>query len=457
MTGDCLGDTESVGRELIALAWPILCSGLLGVLDASVNVMWVGKELGEVGVAALTNANLVWILLFAAAFGLSLAGAVWIGRSLGGGDLEGAKVALGTMVSASGLLTLVCVPPLMIWAHALLGCLGTPRDSLPEGVTYLRTLLLSVPLTCLNWAVISALQAAGDSKPGLYLMIGSLVLDAALNPILIVGVGVLPALGIEGSALATLASQAIGLGALLSLLYGTDHVLCLRRTEVGLLRIDWKRVIALFRQGGPMAVQFLWASIEEMVIISLVNRFGTDITAAYGAMIQIWNFISIPAVAIGGAVTTVIARNVGAGRWDRVRKSARLALAYGVLATGVLAALVELFGSWAYGLFLPGSSASLAFAGEINREATWSLVFLAGYTIWVGVLRAIGSVWTSLGISAAVLAVRFPVTAILAGHSHPQVIWWSFPASAATTVALAGLGYIGLRSQPRLIGTATEQ
>src|SRR6185437_10611779 len=119
----------SVGRALLSLSWPILCSGLLGVLDASVNAVWVGRELGDVAFAALANANLLWALLFAAAFGVSMAGAVQIGRSLGAGDIPSAKAAIGATVFACALVSVLCIVPMVVGAREMLELLGTPTVS----------------------------------------------------------------------------------------------------------------------------------------------------------------------------------------------------------------------------------------------------------------------------------------------------------------------------------------
>lgn len=445
----------SVGPSLIALAWPILCCGIAEVFDASINVMWVGRELGDVALAALSNANLLWGLVFVAAFGVTIAGTVWVGRSLGEGDVQGAKVAVRIMVGTSIVVSVACGLPMIVWPHFLLECLGTPAVALPQAVVYLRILLLAVPAMYVNAAVIATLQAAGDSKMAFYLAVAGVLIDAALNPVLILGVWPFPALGIAGSALATLISQIMRLTALLIQVYGTGHPMRLLGDELNFLRMDWIRVMALIRDGGPMAAQALWPSAERMLMISLVNRFGADVTAAYGAVVQLWNLIMMPGAALGVAITAIVAQNMGAGRWDRVRSATRFGLMQGVLATVVLVALVETLSAPICGIFLPAGSPALAFAAQINREATWSLVPLGGYMVWVGVLRAMGSVWAPLGISGLVLAVRFPVTAALLGRWQTHAIWWSFPASAAATAVLAALhAYWGAARARRAAGLA---
>ncbi len=428
-----------IERELVSFAWPILCSELLSVLDTSVNSMWVGHELGDVAFAALSNANLLWMVLFASALGVSMAGAVRIGHSLGRGDVESAKKTLGTTMSLSAVVSVLWILPMEIWTRPLLQCFGTPVESLRQAVSYLQILLLSVPMSYLYVAVMAALRAAGDSKTAFIFSGLSVAMDVALNPFLIIGLGPIPPFGIAGAALATLGSQAIGLTALVIYLYQRRHALCLYRRDVGLLCLDPRIAGLLFAQAVPMAVQFLWGPIEGMLIISLVNRFGPDTTAAYGAVMQLWNVIIMPAVALGVAVTSMVAQNIGAARWDRVRRATHLGLAYGLFVTAVLVAVAEVLDWRIFSLFLRVGSPAIVIASQINHEATWPVFIFGGYVVWVGVLRAIGVVWAPLVMSIGILVVRFPVTEALLGYWHAQAIWWSFPASAGATGALAVL------------------
>jgi putative MATE family efflux protein len=401
--------------------------------------MWVGRDLGDVALAALSNANLLWIALFAASFGVSMAGAVQIGRNVGKGDVEAARAAVGTTLSVSGAISILCVLVMEVSVRPLLKWLGTPGLSVPQAVEYLRVLLLSVPLSYLYGAAIEALRAAGDSKTAFQFSCISIATDVLLNPCLIRGIGPMPALGIVGSAIATLISQGVGLIGLVGCMYRRKHPLCLRGRDIGLLRIDRAIGGVLLRQGSPMAAQFLWGTVESLAIISLVNRFGVDTTAAYGAFMQIWNLISMPAVALGVATTSILAQNIGAMRWDRVRAATHLGLAYGVLISAVLVMLAEVLDWRAFRLFLPDGSPALVIANQINREATWAVIAYGGYAVWVGVLRAAGIVWAPLIISFGVLAVRFPAVDALLRDWHAQAIWWSFPASTMATGALAVL------------------
>ena len=109
----------------------------------------------------------------------------------------------------------------------------------------------------------------------------------------------MPRLGIAGSAFATFIAQTISLTAMVRHLYRRRHLLCLHGEEMRFLRIDWSLAGALLRKGMPMGGQIMVMSLSGVLMIALVNRFGVDTTAAFGAALQIWNYIQMPAFAVG--------------------------------------------------------------------------------------------------------------------------------------------------------------
>src|SRR5262249_61053603 len=104
--------------------------------------------------------------------------------------------------------------------------------------------------------------------------------------------------------------------------------------------------------GGQMLV----LALSGVLMISIVDRFGVDTAAAYGASLQLWNYVQMPTLAVGMGVSAMAAQNVGARKWDRVASIARVGVLYSVLLTGTVIMLLELFAGHAYALFLPPGS-----------------------------------------------------------------------------------------------------
>jgi putative MATE family efflux protein len=324
----------------------------------------------------------------------------------------------------------------------ILVAMRTPADSLPLAIAYMRVIFLALPCLYMYAFVMSVLRGAGDSKTPFYFMLLSVAIDIGLNPVFMFGVGPIPRLGIAGSALATFVSQAISLTALIVHLYRRRHLLVLHKDELALLRLDRTIVGALVKKGIPMSAQMLVLALSGVLMISIVDRFGVDTAAAFGASLQLWNYIQMPALAVGMAVSAMAAQNVGARKWDRVASIARIGVLYATLMTGTAILVLELFAEHAYALFLPQGSVAMEAAAHINRIATPSFVFFGITMVLFGVVRATGAVMAPLLVlTISLLAVRIPLAGAFTDHWGADSIWWSFPLSSAFAAALAVLYY----------------
>ncbi len=430
----------SISRGMVTFALPILYANVLQSLNTSINSIWVGRFLGEAALTATSNANVVMFLLIGAAFGIAMAATILIGQRIGSNDIAGARRAVGTSASFFAGISVLMAVAGQILAVAVLRAMHTPAPSLPLAVAYMRVMFLALPSLYMYAFVMAVLRAAGDSRTPFYFMLLSAGLDVTLNPVFIFGLGPAPRLGIAGSALATVIAQTVALAALVIHLYRRRHLLCLRREEFALLRIDWQLARTLVRKGVPMSAQMLVISLSGVLMIALVNRFGVATTAAFGAALQIWNYIQMPAFAVGQAVSAMAAQNVGARKWDRVNRIAATGVLFGVAITGTVIVAIELLNTRVFGLFLPPGATALAVATHLNRIATPSYLFFAIAMILFAVVRSTGAVIAPLLImTVALLLVRFPVADALLGRYHAEAIWWSFPISSVLAAILAGL------------------
>src|SRR5882757_6491982 len=365
----------SISRGLFRFALPILFANVLQSLNGSVNSIWVGRFLGEAALTATSTANTVMFLLIGASFGITMAATILVGQSTGARDLAETKRVVGTSASFfAGISVAMAVIGLLV-CEPLMVAMKTPADSLPLAVAYMRVIFLALPCLYMYAFVMSVLRGAGDSKTPFYFMLLSVAIDIALNPVFIFGLGPIPRLGIAASALATFVAQAVRLIALIRHLYRRHHILCLHHGELALLKVDWSVVATLVKKGVPMSAQMLVLSLSGVLMITLVNRFGVDTAAAFGAALQIWNYIQMPAFAVGMGVSAMTAQNVGAGKWDRVPRIARVGVLYSVLLTGSIVLLIELLDRAVFGLFLPAGSAALGIATHMNRIVTGSFIF----------------------------------------------------------------------------------
>ncbi|HEY1889793.1 MAG TPA: MATE family efflux transporter [Steroidobacteraceae bacterium] len=432
----------SIGRGMVLFALPILYANVLQSLNASVNSIWVGRFLGEAALTATSNANVVMFLLIGIAFGIAMAATIIVAQRIGASDIRGARHAVGTSATFfAGISVLMAIAGLTL-SPALLTAMKTPPQSFPLAVAYMRVIFCALPSLYMYAFVMAVLRAAGDSKTPFYFMLLSVGLDISLNPLFIFGLGPVPRLGIAGSAFATFIAQTVSLVAMVCYLYRRGNLLCLRGEELRFLRVDWRLAGALLRKGLPMSGQISVMSLSGVLMIALVNRFGVDTTAAFGAALQIWNYIQMPAFAVGQAASAMAAQNVGAAKWDRVNSTAALGVIFCIAITGSVILVLELLGAPAFSPFLPAGSAGLAIAAHLNHIATPSYLFFAISMVLFATVRSTGAVMVPLVImTVSLLLVRFPLADALLPRYHADAIWWSFPISSALAAFLAALYY----------------
>jgi putative MATE family efflux protein len=288
-----------------------------------------------------------------------------------------------------------------------------------------------------------ALRGAGDSLTPLWFMIVAVVLDSGLNPVFIRGVGPLPALGIAGSATATLVANYAALLGLLGYMYFRDLPLRLRRREIRYLLPDRSILKTIVTKGLPMGIQMVVISMSALALVGLVNREGVDTTAAFGVAMQLWTYVQMPAMALGAAVSAMTAQNIGADRWDRVNAITRSGIMYTLLITGTLIVLLTLTDRAVLALFMGPESPALPIARHIHVLATWNFLLFGVTMVLFGTVRANGAVWGPLMILAVGLVpVRFGWIFATYGWLGADALWTSFPVSSFVNVALALAFYL---------------
>lgn len=429
-------------RTLIVFSLPTLLSNMLQTLNGSVNAVWVGRLIGESALAATTNANVIMFLLFSAVFGFGMATTVRVGQHFGARNIDAARRTFGAGTGFCVLLSLGVALVGWISAPNMLRLMATPPESMAEADAYLRVIFLSIPFSTASLMLSMGLRGVGDARTPLYAMVLTVAVDVVLNPLLIRGAGPLPALGIAGSAASTALANFAGALLMLRTLYRRDLPLRLRGRELGYLWPERDELAYVVTKGLPMGAQMLLISSAQLVILGLVNREGLDTTAAYGASIQLWNYLQMPAMALSAAVSTMVAQAIGAGDHRRVGAVTRAGVLGNLVMTSTLAAVIVAAHRPLFALFLGADSPAIAIAGHIQAICTWSFILSGMMMVLTGTMRAYGEVLLPLGI---MFIGFYPVRLGFYYLAHPligsEALWWSYPVTSATAVLLTWLAY----------------
>ncbi len=431
-----------IAKKLLLFALPVLMGNVLQSLNGTINSIWVGNYLGESAFAATSNANNIMFFLLSLVFGIGMASTILIGQSLGAQNEEQAKRVVGT--SALFFMTLAVIITVIgfVFSSTILEWMQTPKDAMPYAIAYLRIIFVGVPFMFFYNFVMMIMRGAGDSKTPFYFLLLSTVIDIVLNPVFIFGWGPIPRLETAGAAVATVIAQLVSLAGLIAHLYRTRYFLRLTRADRRYIRLDRQIIVSLVKKGLPMGLQMMVVSTSAIAVVSLVNSFGSVATAAFGAAMQLSSYIQMPAMAIGGAVSTLAAQNVGADKWDRVHKTTLVGIGFNIVMTGALVGLIYVFNRQALQLFLQ-DEAAIAIGMNMNQITLWAFILFGITFVVSGVVRATGAVMVPLLTTfLALWCIRVPVAYYLGNTYGLEALWWSFPIAFCISILISVAYYV---------------
>ncbi len=432
-----------VGKTLLLFALPTLGSNILQSLNGSISAIYVGKFLGEDAFAATGIATMVMFLIFSTVFGLAMAATILIGQAMGRRDLEEVRRVIGATSGAFIAISLVIAALGGMLVPPMLRLLATPAAAFPFAEEFLRVVFVGVPFVFLTVLLQSAMRGVGDAVTPLWTTVLNLVLSLVLNPIMILGWGPVPAMGLAGAAWAGVLTNLICLIYMVAEIYRRDLPIRLPRADLHLLLPDWAHLRPVLTIGLPMGLSMIVMAVSGLVMMGLINREGVATAAAYNAANQIWSYIQMPAFAIASAVSAMAAQNIGAGRWDRINRLAVIGVAVNVVMTGALVVAMLLAGHFLLGLFLPQSSPAIALGDHINWLIGWTFIPMGISMVLTSIVRANGAVIVPLLILFfSVIIIRLAVGFGFYPAFGADAIWWAFMASTVASALMAILYYL---------------
>lgn len=432
----------SVSKQLWLFSIPILFSNVFESLNGSINTIWVGRFLGENSLAATANANLIIFLVFSLVFGFGLASTTFIAQYCGRGEMENARKVFGASIGMI-IIASIAASALGWWyCSTILKLLSTPIEAFADAYVFSRGIFIALPAIVVLLVVILSLRGIGDSLTAMWFMALTVVLDVVLNPLLILGIGIFPKLGIAGSAWATVVANYSALTLQIVYLYASRSPLCLRGAQLLYLLPSWYQIRRIFRQGFPICLQMLFLASSSLVMVSFVNKEGLDTIAAYNICQQLWMYLQMPGFAVSSAVGAMAAQNIGAGLWDRVALINRYGVIVCVVMSLALMAILIIFDRPIMQIFIAPGSAAIEIARHIQWLTDWSLILFGIATVIMATLRANGVVFLPLlFIFISVYPIRIGFYYCFYRVLGVDAIWLCFPVGALFCLIITQLYY----------------
>ncbi|MEH7018702.1 MULTISPECIES: MATE family efflux transporter [Bacillus] len=417
---------------------PLLLSNVLQSLGQLFGMVVVGRWLGINDLAAISAFFPLFFLLISFVIGIGSGSSILIGQAYGARNEERLKAIVGTTLTFTFVLGAILAVVGSMFAMDIMRLVGTPENIINMSVHYARILFISMPILFLYFAYTTFMRGTGDSKTPFYFLIVSTGLNMALLPILIFGWLGLPKLGVYGAAYASVISTIVTFIILLVYLRKTKHPLQFDATVRKYLRMDWDLLKLLLRLGIPASINMILVSLSEIAVISFVNRFGSDATAAYGVVNQVASYVQMPAVSLGITVSIFAAQSIGANRFDRLQKVIRAGIVMNYVIGGVLVSLIYLFSKEILALFLTSQS-TIDIAHSLIMITLWSYLIFGHAQIIGATMRASGTVlWPTIFAVVSIWLVEVPVAYFLSYHTSLGIkgIWIGYPAAFIASLLL---------------------
>ena len=399
--------TGNVPKKLIQFAFPLFLANLLQALYNVVDMLVVGKIVGEIGLAAISNASMLCFIINSLCIGLTMGGSVLVAQYKGAGDQKGQRDTIGMLFLLSLAASIVVTVLSLAIYEPLFRALDVPAEAYPDACGYMEIICWGTVFVFGYNTVCSILKGLGDSKTPLFFVGIATILNVLLD-VLLVGPC---SMGTAGAAWATIAAQ--GVSFLGSLVYLKRHQLSFSFKKI---EFHWGILLAILKVGLPTAIQMVVVNTAYLLVAGMLNPFGTSVAAASGVGLKINTFAGMHCWAIGQAITAIVGQCMGAGQIRRARQVVRSGLLLNLAVTTAVVVTVQFLAEPLIRLF-DNTSPEMIRVGVLYLRLCCgvnSLVYAAMYTLdsfAIGVGAAHVAMVNAL-LDAVV--VRLPVAWLLA-------------------------------------------
>ena len=422
-----------IGTALIRLAIPISLGNLLQTGYQLTDAFWVGR-LGAAAVAAVSISFPVQFLVIALGAGLAIAGATLSAQYMGAGRQDMVNhVAAQTMMMVA-VTSAVLGSAGYVIAPYLLELLGVAPDVYSGALGFMRVSFIGIIFVFMYAMFQALMRGVGETRTPLMIVLGTVVLNFLLDPLFIFGLGPLPPQGVMGAALATLATQ--GLAAALGIVIFLRGRHGIQLSWRG-LRPDPAYIKRAFMLGLPGSIELATRGLGPMLLSFLVAGFGTVTLAGYGVGTNILLFITIPAMGMSQAVSTLVSQNMGAGNSQRAARVTLLGASASFAILSIVGLVAYLLAPALVTLFVPRAPEVIAEGAQFIRIMSLAWGGIGVQLCVVAAFRASGNMLAAMVIAlVSQFVLQFPLAYVLSKHTALQAsgLWWSFP---ITTIAVA--------------------
>ncbi len=415
-------------KSLLRLAIPIVIANILQAAYNLVDAFWVGR-LGGAAVAAVSVSTPATFFTIALGTGLAIAGSILIAQYFGAGNKP-----MVNHIAAQTLLMVALVSILLgatgyILSPFFLKLLNVSPEVYNGALGFMRVSFIGLVFNFSFFVFQAIMRGVGNATISVYIVLGTVILNFALDPLFIFGWGPFPAAGVKGAAIATVFTQSIAAVTGFVILFRGKFSIHLRKHD---FRPDWKYVRKAFVIGFPASIEQSMRALGLVLMTFLIASFGTITMASYGAGSNLLQFIMIPAMGLSMSISTLAGQNIGAGNISRAAQIGKLGSLLGFTILTFLGIICYLLASQLVAFFVPGDSDVIHGGATFLRIMCLSWGFIGLQLCLTGVLRASGNMITAMILTLiSQWVLQFPLAYVLSRHTAlaERGIWFAFPVS----------------------------
>jgi len=326
----------SLARNIWDLALPMTAGQVLFGLPGIAESYWLGK-LGSAALAAASMGMALRIVMISLIMGLSTGGMALVARHVGAGE----QAAADRATQQTQMLILIAVMLLgaigFIFAPPLLQLMGAEGVVLREGIRYARVIFVGLWAIELIPSMSALFRGAGSAEWAFRISLVATGTTFFLQPVLILGWGSVPSLGLMGAALAQVLGSAVGV-AFQQYVLLTGHARV--RIRLDDVRLDRRMMGRILRVALPTAVERFMPNLAQTIMLGLVATWGVVTLAGYNVTTRMFSLTMMASMGLGGVAPTLVGQNLGAQQPERAERSARAVA--GVATALVVLALIPL-------------------------------------------------------------------------------------------------------------------
>ena len=417
-----------VAKNLFYLSLPVIVINLLQTMYNLADTFWLGQYSGE-ALAAITFAFPLVFFLISLGMGLAVAGSVLVAHFEGSGNKERRNYAASQTIGFTAITSVILGLFGYYFIGDIVGLLGATGAVAASAEAYLQ--VISVGLFSMFGFLIfqSLMRGYGDTVTPMLLMLGTVILNIIIDPLFIFGWWIMPEMGVEGAAIATILSRTLSLIIAVWILFTGRRGLEISLSE---MKPDFSFFKKIMNIGVPASVEGTGRSVSVNALTAVMGwTFADPIIAGFGIGIRIFSMVFLPAAAVGRGVESMTGQNLGAKNFDRAGETAREGAKYSFLILTGLGVLVFLSADQIASIFIDSSKENseliASTASEFLRYVAFSFGFIGILRSYVGSFRGAGKTATAAVISIATLGViRLPLGYLGAINIGTRGVWIAF-------------------------------